>query len=70
MAKKTKTARKLKLGAWPKTEVQLLRKIFPAMPTSQIANKLGRPLQAVKKKASRLGLKKAKSYLRKIRRAG
>ena len=46
-----------------------LRRLFPTTPTSKVAVKVGRKLDAVKKKASRMGLKKAKAYLKRIGRA-
>jgi len=68
MAKK-KTKRKTPRGKWTARDVNLLKKLFPANATSQIAKKLGRKTDAVKKKASRMGLKKSKVYLRRIGRA-
>ncbi len=64
MAKK-----KLVKGLWSKSEVGLLRKLFPNNPTAKIAARLGRPLDAVKKKASRMGLKKTKKYLKSLGRS-
>jgi hypothetical protein len=49
--------------------LNLLKRLFPAMPTSKVARKVGRKTDAVKKKASRLGLKKSKAYLKRIGRA-
>jgi len=81
MAKKRKVAKKKKVvkrkakkkkaakGLWTKAEVSLLRKLFPANPTSKIAKQLGRKTDAVKKKASRMGLRKTKRYLKSIGRA-
>ena len=77
MAKKKKVSRKKKVakkkkaakGLWTKADVNLLKKLFPANPTSKIAKKLGRKTDAVKKKASRMGLRKSKSYLKSIGRA-
>jgi DNA-binding NarL/FixJ family response regulator len=63
MAKK-----KLLKGLWSKGEVALLRKLFPGNPTAKVAVKLGRSLDTVKKKASRMGLKKTKKYLRSLGR--
>jgi hypothetical protein len=70
-AKKKKAAKKRKApkGLWTKADVNLLKKLFPSNPTSKIAAKLGRKTDAVKKKASRMGLKKSKQYLRKLGRA-
>jgi len=64
MAKK-----KLLKGAWSKSEVSLLRKLFPNHPTAKVAARLKRPTDAVKKKASRMGLKKTKKYLKSLGRA-
>jgi hypothetical protein len=56
-------------GQWSTRDLNLLKRLFPATPTSKVAKKLGRKLDAVKKKASRMGLKKSKVYLRRIGRA-
>jgi hypothetical protein len=64
MAKK-----KAKKGLWSKSEVSLLRKLFPSNPTAKIAAKLGRPTDAVKKKASRMGLRKSKKYMKSLGRS-
>ena len=76
MAKKRKVAKKKKVvekkaakGLWAKAEVSLLRKLFPTNPTSKIAKQLRRKTDAVKKKASRMGLRKTKRYLKSIGRA-
>jgi hypothetical protein len=66
MAKKKK---RLVKGSWSKSEVKLLRKLFPNNPTAKIAGRLGRPNDAVKKKASRMGLRKSKRYLKTLGRA-
>jgi len=64
MAKKKKAPKR-----WTKAEVNLLKKLFPTNPTSKIAKKLKRKTDAVKKKASRMGLRKSKKYLKSIGRA-
>ena len=64
MAKK-----KLVKGLWSKSEVALLRKLFPNNPTAKVATRLKRSLDTVKKKASRIGLKKTKKYLKSISRS-
>ncbi len=81
MAKKRKVTKKKKVvkkkakkkkaprGLWSKADVNLLKKLFPTNPTSRIAKKLGRKTDAVKKKASRMGLRKSKRYLKSIGRA-
>jgi hypothetical protein len=68
-AKKKKAAKRKKAPKpWTKAEVNLLRKLFPANPTSKIAKQLRRKTDAVKKKASRMGLRKSKRYLRSLGR--
>jgi transcriptional regulator of aromatic amino acid metabolism len=64
MAKK-----KLIKGLWSKGEVSLLKKLFPNNPTVKVAARLGRSSDTVKKKASRMGLKKSKKYLKSLGRA-
>jgi hypothetical protein len=56
-------------GAWSKSEVNLLKKLFANNPTAKIAARLGRPTEAVKKKASRMGLRKSKKYMKSLGRA-
>ncbi len=82
MAKRRKTAKKKKVikkkkatkrkkapKPWTTREVNLLKKLFPTNPTSKIAAQLRRKTDAVKKKASRMGLRKSKKYLKSIGRA-
>ena len=64
MAKK-----KLIKGLWSKSELSLLKKLFPSNPTAEIAAKLNRPTDAVKKKASRMGLRKTKKYMKSLGRS-
>jgi len=64
MAKK-----KLVKGLWSKSEVSLLRKLFPRNPTAKVAAMLGRSTDTLKKKASRMGLKKSKKYLKSLGRS-
>jgi len=64
MAKK-----KLIKGLWSKSELSLLKKLFPSNPTAKIAAKLNRPTDAVKKKASRMGLRKTKKYMKSLGRS-
>jgi len=66
-AKKT-ASRKSKKGLWTKQDVATLRKSFSNSATAAVAKKLGRPLDAVKKKASRMGLKKSKKYMKSLGR--
>jgi hypothetical protein len=67
--KKAKKKKKLTKGLWSKSEVGLLKKLFPSNPTAKIAARLGRPTDAVKKKASRMGLRKSKRYMKSLGRA-
>lgn len=71
VSRKKKTAKRKKVirGLWSTGELNLLKKLFSATPTAQIAAELCRPLDAVKKKASRMKLRKSKRYLRSIGRA-
>lgn len=67
--KKTKKMKKAIKGLWTTREVNLLKKLFSTNPTAKIAKMLGRPTDAVKKKASRMKLRKAKKYLKSIGKA-
>ena len=70
MAKKKKVAKKkTPKGLWTKADINLLKKLFPNNPTSKIAAKLGRKTDAVKKKASRMKLRKSKKYLKSLGRS-
>ena len=64
-----KSKKKLIKGLWSKSELSLLKKLFPNNPTAQIAANLKRPTDAVKKKASRMGLRKAKKYMKSLGRS-
>jgi hypothetical protein len=55
-------------GTWTKAETTLLKKMFPNTVTTTVAAKIGRPLENVKKKAGRMGLKKTKKHLKSIGR--
>ena len=68
--KKTKAkTKKLKKGLWSDKDLSLLKKEFGNKPTAAVAKKLGRGLDAVKKKASRMGLRKTKKYMKTLGRA-
>jgi hypothetical protein len=67
MAKKKKKTKLIK-GVWSKSELNKLKKLFPNNPTAKISAMLGRPNDAVKKKASRMGLRKSKKYLKSLGR--
>ncbi len=66
--KKKSGKKNLKKGRWTKEEVKFLKKEFPRRPCQEVANELGRPLYAVKRKAYRLGKYKTKKYLRSLGR--
>lgn len=70
-AKKKRATKKGKgrKGMWSTADVNMLKKLFAENPTAMIAKKLRRSVDTVKKKASRMGLKKSKRYLKKIGRA-
>ena len=67
--KKAAKRKKAPKGLWSKADINLLKKLFPTNPTSRIAKQLRRKTDAVKKKASRMGLRKSKRYLKSIGRA-
>jgi hypothetical protein len=52
---------------WTPTEVKTLRKIYKDTPTKDIARKFRRTISSVQAKAGDLGLKKTKTYLKKMR---
>jgi len=64
MATRKKSAR----GMWSAKDINLLTRLFADTPTATIAGKLKRKTDAVKKKASRMGLKKSRRYLKSIGR--
>ncbi len=55
-------------GSWTRQDVRELKKLFPNRPTAEVARKLGRPTEAVKKKASRMGLRKSRKYMKSLGR--
>ncbi len=61
-------ARRDTKGTWTGTDVKQLKRLFPDRPTAEVAASLGRPTEAVKKKASRMGLKKSRRYMRSLGR--
>ena len=61
-------ARRDTKGSWTRDDVKQLKKLFPDRPTAEVAAALGRPTEAVKKKASRMGLKKSRKYMRSLGR--
>ena len=66
--KKTKKMKKAVKGTWSPADLKLLKKQFPNAATAEVAAALGRPTDAVKKKASRMGLRKSKKYMKSLGR--
>lgn len=61
--------KKLVKGLWSKDDLKQLKKLFPNRATADVASDLGRPTEAVKKKASRMGLKKSQRYMKSLGRS-
>jgi hypothetical protein len=55
-------------GSWTRGDVKQLKELFSDRPTAQVAAQLGRPTEAVKKKASRMGLRKSRRYMKSLGR--
>ena len=66
--KKAARRKRLKKGTWTSDDLKLLKKLFGNNPTAMIAAELGRPKDAVKKKASRMGLRKSKRHMKSLGR--
>ena len=62
MAKK----KKLVTGVFSTNEVKVLKKMFSSTSTKKVAAKLNRKMKSVEVKASKLGLKKTKKYLKSV----
>lgn len=60
--------RKTVKGRWSKSDINLLRKLFPNHPTARVAARFGRPAKTVERKAYRMGLKKSRKYLKSLGR--
>ncbi len=56
------------IGSWTRDDVKRLKKLFSSRPTADVAAVLGRPTTAVKKKASRMGLRKSGRYMKSLGR--
>ena len=65
MARRDKSMTK---GSWSKDDLKDLKRLFPNRPTAEVAAELGRPTEAVKKKASRMGLRKSPRYMKSLGR--
>jgi len=55
-------------GCWTKDDIKQLREMFPNMTTAEVGAKLGRPAGAVRSKASRMGLRRSKRYMKSLGR--
>jgi hypothetical protein len=55
-------------GVWSKDDLRQLRRLFPTHSTAEVATQLSRPTEAVKKKASRMGLRKSRNYMKSLGR--
>ena len=53
-------------GCWSKDELQVLKQYYKNSPTRDVACMLGLSEAATRKKASRMGLKKNKTYRRNV----
>lgn len=65
MAKKRKSVK----GTWSNEEARLLKKLFPNRKTREVADELGRSCKSVEMKATKMGIKKSKKYLKSLGRA-
>jgi len=61
-------ARTKTTGSWTRDDLRQLRRLFSNRPTAAVAAELGRPTEAVKKKASRMGLRKSGRYMKSLGR--
>jgi hypothetical protein len=61
-------AKRIKKGTWTNDDLKVLKGNFKDQRTSEIAKELGRPVDAVKKKASRMGLRKSRRHMRTLGR--
>lgn len=66
---KKRAGKRTKKGLWADADIKKLKKLYSNNPTADVAKKLGRGTDAVKKKASRMGLSKTKKYMKSIGRA-
>ncbi len=57
---------KLVTGVFSKNEVKILKKMFCSTSTKEVAAELNRKTKSVEAKASQLGLKKTKKYLKSV----
>jgi len=64
-----KRKRKLTRKKWTREEIKYLKKVFRNMRTADVAKRMKRTISSVQQKATILGLKKTKKYLKSIGRA-
>ncbi len=58
--------KKLVTGVFSKNEVKILKKMFRSTSTKEVAAELNRKTKSVANKATQLGLKKTKKYLKSV----
>jgi len=56
-------------GRWSKSDINLLKKLFPNDSTARVAARFRRSAKTVEKKAYGMGLKKSRKYLKSLGRA-
>jgi len=54
---------------WSPDEIKTLKKEYPNKKTEDLAEEMGRSLDSLKAKASSMGMKKSKKYMKSIGRA-
>jgi len=57
-----KMLRKNEMKPWSKKDIEKLKRLYPNLPTDEVAKILGRTVKAVKHKAYALGIKKQRDY--------
>jgi len=64
-----KRKRKLTRKRWTREEIKYLKKVFRNIRTADVAKRMKRTVSSVQQKATILGLKKTKKYLKSIGKA-
>jgi hypothetical protein len=62
-------AKRIKKGTWTNDDLKVLKRDFGNQRTTEVAKELGRPVDAVKKKASRMGLRKSSKHMKTLGRS-
>lgn len=62
-------ATRIRKGTWTQDDLKTLKKEFKNKRTAEIADELNRPVDAVKKKASRMGLRKSRKHMKSLGRS-